>query len=183
MTDELNQLKVENLQWKNLINSFVHLREDNYFTNPKYDNYPVVNITYEAANLYCEWLTKKYKKDLDKNIVVKLPTKMQWVTAAKGEHTDSVFAWGTTNHYNEKGTLLGNFKIDKNPTIDSVKSFKPNQFGLYNISGNVAEMTNRKCVGIGGNWNTPPINGTTENLFIYNYISPMLGFRPILVFE
>lgn len=34
-----------------------------YFRYPAYNNYPVVGVSYEAANEYCSWLTEKYNQD------------------------------------------------------------------------------------------------------------------------
>jgi formylglycine-generating enzyme required for sulfatase activity len=63
-----------------------------------YDNYPVVNITQEAAQTYCNWLTANYKtSDLGlqdhMQIGFKLPTRTDWLHAASGGKTGP-YAWG-----------------------------------------------------------------------------------------
>jgi formylglycine-generating enzyme required for sulfatase activity len=56
--------------------------------NKIYDDYPVVNITYEAAVAYCQWLTDQYStskgKRKYKTVEFRLPTLREWQIAALG---------------------------------------------------------------------------------------------------
>jgi len=106
-----------------------------YFTNPFYDRYPVVDVTWHDANTYCAWKSKR------------LPTEAEWELAAGG--TDSlVYPWG-----NEAEGLL-NFcdvncpgawsesRIDDGyPNQAPVASFREGRspYGLYDMAGNVWE--------------------------------------------
>jgi formylglycine-generating enzyme required for sulfatase activity len=58
-----------------------------------------------------------------------------------------------------------------------VRSFWPNEFDLYNMSGNVAEMINIKGQAMGGGWNSYGGEITTTSVKIYNEPSPEIGFR------
>lgn len=52
-----------------------------------YNDYPVINITYEAATLYCDWLTQQYnlqEKRKYKKVQFRLPTLKEWQIAALG---------------------------------------------------------------------------------------------------
>jgi formylglycine-generating enzyme required for sulfatase activity len=86
---------------------------EHYYKHPAYGNYPVVNITKEAASAYCEWLTSVYETmDIglpeDTKMVFKLPTRAEWVNAANGELTGP-YAWGGPYLRNTKGEFLANF--------------------------------------------------------------------------
>ena len=164
-----------------IVKPFLHLYYDDYHRNEKYDNFPVVHITHEVAQLYCDWLTKKYQQTMGDHITVTLPSRVQWMRAAKGDHPQDVFSWGTNSHTDKEGNMLGNFNTTQKPTIDSVGSFPPNEFGVYDMSGNVAEMTNRHGISMGGHWHQSPSDATTASIFRYNYISPMVGLRPIII--
>jgi formylglycine-generating enzyme required for sulfatase activity len=100
------------------------------------DNYPVVHIAYEDALAYCKWANRR------------LPTEAEWESAAQGTNVDAIFTWGNNAEYlNQKAnTWQGVFPtvnepIDGYQYIAPVKSFEPNTIGLYDMSGNVWEIT------------------------------------------
>ena len=100
------------------------------------DDYPVVHVAYEDALAYCKWANRR------------LPTEAEWEAAAQGTYTDAIFTWGNDpDLLDEKAnTWQGIFPV-KNESIDGfeyiapVKSFEPNSIGLYDMTGNVWEMT------------------------------------------
>ncbi len=99
------------------------------------DNHPVVHIAYQDALAYCEWRGRS------------LPTEAQWEYAARGQQ-DGIYAWGTDGAILSKqaNSWEGSFP-DTNTMMDGflgtavVGSFPPNQFNLYDMSGNVWEWT------------------------------------------
>ena len=79
-----------------------------------------------------------------------MPTEAEWEYAARGGLDLSMYPWGGPYTRNYKGCFLANFKPLRGNYIDDgevytakVASFEPNEFGLYDMSGNVAEWT--KC--------------------------------------
>src|SRR6185436_10240254 len=78
----------------------------------------------------------------------RLPTEHEWEWAARGGQEQAPFPWGAYYPRNAKGCLLANFKPGRGNYPEdggyyTVKAdaYFPNQYGLYNVSGNVSEWT------------------------------------------
>lgn len=83
-----------------------------YGVNNGFGNYPVVNITYEAAVAYCTWLTQKYNSingRTYKQVKFRLPNNDEWELAASGGHKGFHFPWGGPYLRNSVGCYLANF--------------------------------------------------------------------------
>ena len=124
-----------------------------YFNHPKYDDYPVVGISWHQANAFCNWRTRwlnRYWEGQDMPITeyFRLPTEYEWEFAARGGRDNNMYPWGGPYTRNSKGCLLANFKPNRgNYMADGglypvrADSYFPNDYGLYNMAGNVAEWT------------------------------------------
>jgi len=125
-----------------------------YFWHPAYDNYPVVGVNWQQARAFCVWRTQlknKYlaqKKGEASIHDFRLPTEAEWEWAARGGHDYNPFPWGGPYTRNDKGCFLGNFKpLKGNYTDDGgatpiiVAHYPPNDWGLFDMAGNVAEWT------------------------------------------
>ena len=118
-----------------------------------HDDYPVVGITWEQANAFCHWRThimnsflRSQKEPLLPDF--RLPTETEWEYAARGGLGMSPYPWGGPYTRNMKGCFLANFKpLRGNYTADGglkaikVRQYNPNNYGLYDMAGNVAEWT------------------------------------------
>ena len=100
------------------------------------DDFPVVHVAYEDALAYCEWAGRR------------LPTEAEWESAAQGNFNDAIFSWGNElSLLNQNAnTWQGDFPIentflDKHESIAVVKSYPPNSVGVYDMIGNVWEIT------------------------------------------
>ncbi|CAN5327614.1 gliding motility lipoprotein GldK [soil metagenome] len=125
-----------------------------YFNSASFGNYPVVGVSWKQATAFCEWRTHLLNSYLKgkKNPVVPpfhLPTEAQWEYAARGGRSQSPYPWGGPYLRNKKGCLLANFKPGRGNYPEDggfytvrADAYWPNDFGLYNMSGNVAEWTN-----------------------------------------
>jgi formylglycine-generating enzyme required for sulfatase activity len=129
------------------------------------DKHPVVCVSFEDAQAYVAWLSKKTGKSY------RLPSEAEWEYAARAGSTTTRF-WGDGREdacqYANVGDLYGanRLKWDKTDKTrvfqcndgfvytSPVGSFKPNAFGLYDMLGNVYQWT-ADCVHDGGYKDAP----------------------------
>lgn len=124
-----------------------------YFWHPAYDNYPVVGITWKQASAFCIWRTQllttwRYQMGEVGVDDFRLPTEYEWEYASRGGKRMSPYPWGGPYVRNSKGCILANFKPGRGNYPDDggfytvkVDAYWANDFGLWNMSGNVAEWT------------------------------------------
>ncbi len=201
--DLLETCKNPRTDWRSLLpEQFKNLPDSEVFKNANPDDpqAPVVNISHEAANQYCEWITKVYNASTDKRKVHKkvrfrLPTEAEWELAARAGRKDVPYPWGGYFIRNNKGCFLGNYDVQKEapckdcPSANTGRpddggffpvkadSYFPNDFGLYNTSGNVAEMIDQPGVTKGGSWYEIPFYGQISSRNTYTEPTPFIGFR------
>ncbi len=130
------------------------------------DDQPVVRVTWEQAALFCNWLSAKeslspaYIKKGEKLIAVdplntgyRLPTEAEWEYCARftNTRTSLKYPWGhkfppeqLSGNYSDQSakdllpTVLEGYNDRYAATAPPAK-FKPNELGLYDMGGNVAE--------------------------------------------
>lgn len=119
----------------------------------KGDSYPVVNVSWFDAVLFCNELSKMmgfdtayvYSSVGDKNYLkdveidygveaIRLPTEIEWEIAAHGG-SNTMFYWG-----NDKASDYVYYGQTSGPT--EVASYPPNPYGMYDMAGNAAEWVN-----------------------------------------
>jgi formylglycine-generating enzyme len=126
--------------------------QDYYFWHPGYNDYPVVGIDWEAAVFFCEWRTAFWndfrKKELQKREMpaFRLPSEAEWEYASRGGRDLAKYPWGNPYIRNSKGCMLANFKPGRGNFFDDgyaytspIMAFFPNDWGLWDTSGNVSE--------------------------------------------
>ncbi len=124
-----------------------------YFWHPSYDNYPVVGVTWKQANAFCIWRTSFLNEALaksDQPLVqdYRLPIEAEWEFAARGNLDNSMYPWGGVYLRNKLGCFVANFKPLRGNYVDDgalatqrVATYSANEYGLYDMAGNVAEWT------------------------------------------
>lgn len=138
-----------------------------YFSHAGYNDYPVVGVSWEQANAFSNWRTDFLKRSLGKEGIYiepyRLPTEAEWEYAARAGNSESPYPWEETIPYDERGCFYANFKPmdgdyvrDGHVITSQVGTFKPNDFGLYDMAGNVSEWTSTAY--------TESINNQTSDL-------------------
>jgi gliding motility-associated lipoprotein GldK len=124
-----------------------------YYSHPAFGNYPVVGVSWKQATAFCEWRTNFLNAFLESKKRVtesdfRLPTEAEWEYAARGGRSQAPYPWGGYYLRNKKGCLLANFKPGRGNYPEDggfytvrADAYWPNDFGLYNMAGNVAEWT------------------------------------------
>ena len=122
-----------------------------YFSNPAYNDYPVVGVSWEQANAFCAWRTEYLLKGLGAAARFvqryRLPTEAEWEFAARGKDQNE-FPWENEDVASGKGCFYANFKPDNgnytkdgNLITSKVGIYSANSNGLFDMAGNVAEWT------------------------------------------
>ena len=125
-----------------------------YFSHPGFAQYPVVGVTWEQAQAFCNWRTQLYNTTHKVGGQdYRLPTEAEWEYAARGGKQLGLYPWGGNYLRDNNGCFLANFKPmrgsytdDTGATTMKVGSFAPNEYGLYDMAGNVAEWTSSAYV-------------------------------------
>lgn len=202
-TEKYEIAKIDSTIWSK--NSKNVKYEEYYHNHPAYRDFPVLNITKEGAELYCEWVSNKINAVLGSNLKFRLPTHEEWMYAAHGNLEISPYPWGGPYLRNSRGVYLanflsfdagtitkdssGNYNVMPNAYFGSplgnnyaditapVKSYYPNYYDLYNMSGNVAEMISNKALVVGGSWSDPGYDVRIESTRNYKGADKNVGFR------
>lgn len=140
---------------KDFAYSYNEPMHNDYLWHQAYSQYPVVGVTWKQAKAFCAWRTlyknayiKSKKKGIDQVNTFRLPTEAEWEYAARGGLQSASYPWGGPYTKNDRGCYLANFKPDRGDyaadqalyTVEA-KSYEPNGYNLYNMSGNVSEWT------------------------------------------
>lgn len=179
---------------------------DYYYQHKAYSEYPAVGMTLKQAQAYANWLTEIYAlKNQSVKIIFSVPTKKQWIRAARGEW-QTHYPWDGKYMRNSKGAYLSNFKnydaanIHYNTEINKyevmsmsqcmegtitapAESYYPNKFGIYNMSGNVAELVSDDTVAMGGSWNDTGYDVRVESEQPATQPKSTIGFRMVATIE
>jgi formylglycine-generating enzyme required for sulfatase activity len=130
------------------------------------DNYPVVHIALEDAMAYCKWANRR------------LPTEAEWEAAAQGKATDQIYTWGDNPEIlnQNANTWQGIFPIKNEPKdgfefVAPVKSYPPNSIGIYDMLGNVWELTSDL-------FNVNYYNQIDTSIVIVNPKGAEMGYNP-----
>lgn len=209
-SEKLNNARVDSSQWQHVFKSISGSNyREHYHKHPAYNNYPVVNVTKEGAELFCDWLSSKYDSLSNGQLKLKfrIPTRAEWMRGARGDNHFYTYSWGGPFLRNSKGTVIANFvrlgerNVSRNketgkfevvltppipltslnsPDVTApAKSYWPNDFGFYNMNGNVSEMISDGDFAVGGDWQAPGYDIRNESIKDFKEANPTVGFRVV----
>jgi len=127
---------------------------NDYFWHDAYGDYPVVGVSWKQAKAFCQWRTllhNAYRKERKRHFVntYRLPSEAEWEYAARGGLQAATYPWGGPYAKNDRGCFMANFKplrgdyaADQALYTVEADAFEENDFGLYNMAGNVSEWVN-----------------------------------------
>ena len=178
-----------------------------YYQHQTYSEYPAVGMTLKQAIAYADWLTEIFAMgDQGVKVTFSVPTKKQWIRAARGGAATQ-YPWDGPYLRNSKGSFLSNHKAvgsenihlerstnnlvvvsSGNKGVENTitapgESYYPNQFGIYNMSGNVAELVSDDTVAMGGSWNDTGYDVRVESEQPASEPKSTIGFRVVAVIE
>jgi formylglycine-generating enzyme required for sulfatase activity len=134
----IGKYSITQAQWRMLANTPEIERElKPEISDFKDDNRPLENVFWEDAVEFCRRLSRETGRDY------RLPTEAEWEYACRAE-TQTPFYFGKTitgklANYDSENTYLQEHKVKRKGKTTSVGIFPPNQFGLYDMHGNVWE--------------------------------------------
>lgn len=150
--------------------TYVKQTVDNYFSIEKYYNGKIQGVQPDYTIPF-----PKYR----------LPTKTEWETAAKGSTNDN-YGVNIENRNVKKAQKKAwkLFNVDYGSEQEysitaSVNSFLENDFGIYNMIGNVGEMVAEQGIAKGGSWQHSLVESKIYNDLTYEKPARWLGFRNV----
>lgn len=135
------------------------------------ENYPIVMVSYYGADEFCKWAGGK------------LPTEAEWTYAALGGEKSKHYRYSGGNTLEKVGWFRGNSEQHSH----AVGKKKPNELGIYDMSGNVWEWCLNDtlksdtdfCVHMGGSWYATELPSRISSHFgnVPTHFSNSVGFR------
>ena len=125
----IDKYEVPNLQYKDFIDATGHREPVHWhnrtFPNPRQADHPVVNVSWEDARAYAEWVGKR------------LPTEAEWERVARGNRNEE-YPWGKAS-----STDYANYDNPEGGTTPVARYERGrSDLGVWDLCGNVGEWVN-----------------------------------------
>ncbi len=188
--EKYHACKIDTTVWRKYSRADTIMRR-NYFQHPAFKLYPVVGISWKAANEYCKWLTEKSETDLwSPSCYVRLPTETEWKSMVANpdkngfdlpcpDGFDTSVNCYCFNYY-VVDTIINEAQDGGYYTV-RVDAYWPNRYGIFNLHGNVAEMTSDENICKGGGWYDSFSDCSMFATKNYPLPSAEVGIRPVAI--
>lgn len=193
----IGQFEITQKQWQAVMRTSVYQQRDKGDANTALcgtgHDYPMYYVTWEEANEFCRILSSKTGK------LYRLPTEAEWEYAARGGKNSQSYKYSGSNDLDEVAWYAKN----SSSKTHKIGTKKPNELGIYDMSGNVWEWcediysdyrssdnnnpkgakSGTKRINRGGSWRN---NTTSCRVSDRSYDSPdfryiSLGFRVVCI--
>lgn len=194
---EYKALLPDTLVWKTFRLNDPYI--DHYFRYQGFAQFPVVGVSYEQALAFCAWrseyLTAYYQnkkgkwKAYDFVFTFRLPTESEWEKAAlAGQNREEnpygfgkkAFKIWKKGEKNSKEKIV-NWETENGKAEGMIThwiyGYEPNDWEIYQMIGNVAEMVKEKGIAKGGSWQDTPENCKVSEHQKYEQANYWVGFR------
>lgn len=186
----------DTLVWRTLL-AYSEPYVMNYYRHPAYAQFPVVGVTYRQAMDYCRWRSdrveeavnrgdnKQWKKYAGKKVTYRLPSPAEWAYAAAAGLDTTLYPFGyeeeadrfgVTKYHVKRPNVSTHYNTNKDLPVAALGG-KPNKYGFYNLTGNVAEMTAEEGVAKGGSFTHTLHESRVSQVQYYSGPEKWLGFR------
>lgn len=196
--EEFQSFRPDSSMWRTFMtNSSTEPFMDKYNNHPGFGKYPVVNVSKEAIEKYCKWMTDKYNSSSNrayKKVEFRLPTEAEWMSFSS-PYIGQRLPWNGAYPYivktKDQIVPLANIKMndytkghfdytfDGALIVNCVGKYRSNKLGLFDIVGNVAELTKENKIK-GGSWDNTIDESYIDLSQSFAAPDPRVGFRLVM---
>jgi formylglycine-generating enzyme required for sulfatase activity len=138
----MDRTEVSNTEYADFVREANHAAPAHWIGNkPPFgqEQWPVVNVSFDDATAFAEWRSKRDK------VTYRLPTEEEWEYAARNGEQSDLYPWGPD--WKDKAAVLK----DATPAAVGSRAEGKNQWGVFDLIGNVWEWTSSKASVYPGN--------------------------------
>lgn len=150
-------------------------------------NMPIVGISFAQAQRFCEWSQEVLNKTRTVKLNVTLPsidlykkliTNIDSLCTRKCDSCNRALF-----NYRRKTCGYSTIRVSRHVGIYRCDSYWPDSFGIYNLQGNVAEMTSTEGIAMGGSFRHYAIESYNDKVQHYDKEADWLGFRCLITVQ
>ena len=135
----MGEFEVTQALWREVMGTSISQQRDKANTSWSLfgdgDGYPMYYVSHSEAEEFCRRLNQRLRGQLPAGYSFALPTEAEWEYAAQGGSKTNAYTYSGSNYLSDVGWYNGNSPGG----TQAVGTLRPNELGLYDMSGNVME--------------------------------------------